>query len=151
MSFRLRFRIFAANADHVAQDLHRGASWRIFIVVDVWAYEKCSQKFNVSTLILIKETGSLNCLVQKHVMYQMIYELLAQSRYEYVNVRNIEKYAANNLMYFMLLYLGLHSGTIIFMPLDAKHNVVSIGYVNLCFGSFKYYAIVMQPHLSRSI
>ena len=68
--------------------------------------------------------------------------VLAQSRYKYVNVRNIGKYAANNLMYFMFLFLGLHSGTIIFMPLDAKHNVVSIGYVNLCFGSFKYYTRV---------
>ena len=55
---------------------------------------------------------------------------VAQNHYQYLNVRNIEKYAANNLMYFIFSYLGLHSGTIIFMPLDAKHNVVSIGYVN---------------------
>ena len=77
--------------------------------------------------------------------------VVAQTQYQYVNVRKIEEEEATVLMYFMLIYLGLHSGTIIFMPLDAKHNVVSIGYVNLCFGSFKYYTRVKQPHLSRSI
>ena len=64
--------------------------------------------------------------------------VVVQNQYQYVNVRNIEEWEPTNLMYFMLIYLGLHSDTIIFMPLDAKHNVVSIGYVNLCFGSFKY-------------
>ena len=65
----LRFRIFAANADPVAQDLHRGASWRIFIVVDVWAYEKCSHKFNGVTLILINETGSSDCQILENTEY----------------------------------------------------------------------------------
>ena len=69
MNFMLRFRIFAANADPVAQDLHRGASWRIFIVVDVWAYKKCFHKFDGVTLIFIEETGSSNCQILENIKY----------------------------------------------------------------------------------
>ena len=64
-----RFRIFAANADPVAQDFHRGASWRIFIVVDVWAHKKCYHKFDGVTLILINETGSSDCQILENTEY----------------------------------------------------------------------------------